>query len=165
MPAILQLLLIVLPSTGMFSSYYIFACRLPKFYFFSSSFSPTTLHLYPRYELFTAGCSSGVPCSLKLLPLVLKLSYFSPSCMLFVFDTLSLLYSVISSAHRYLPLHFSSVVVFFLFNLALLIFFPGLCYQLVVSRFSLFKTSLEPSFTLNIIKDNGSLGSPSATVI
>lgn len=52
--------------------------------FFSSSFSPITLHLYPRYELLTAGCSSGVPCSLKLLSLVLKLSYFSPSCMLFV---------------------------------------------------------------------------------
>lgn len=135
-------------------------------------------------SFFPAGCSSGVPCSLKHLSLVLKLSYLSLSFMLLPFSVLSpkpptsspSKHSLLQPQSPVLPVDislysfFCSWWVFYSVLIELLPcppFFPGLRYgflhQLVVPRFSLFKTSLEPSFTLNVTKD--SLGSLSTTFV
>lgn len=119
-------------STDRFSSYCFFACSLSKFHIFSSRFLPMTLcGTLTNVFFFPTGCYSGVPCSLKLLSFVLKLSRFSPSFMLLSFcgffpqilpqfsiQTHFITASVTSSACRYLPFKFFpfAVVFFFFFQ-------------------------------------------------
>lgn len=110
------------------------------------------------------------PCSLRVLPLVLK-PYFSPSFILglaflpcvppslhpnIIYHSLNHL-----PGHRHLSLQFLLFTVGFLFSFDRASFFPSApCYSLhqLVPHFRWFRTAMELSFTLHVTKDNGSLG-------
>lgn len=141
--------------------------------------------VFPLWLFSTTGCYCGVPCSLKLLSLVLKLSYFSPSFMLLPFCVLFPTYPtsspfkhiLLQSQSLVLPVDISLLTFFrfavgFLFSLAraasLPLFFFQVCAPVSYTNFLypvLDYDLLESYFTLKVVKGNGSMGSLSAAVV